>query len=268
MQTRNLILSTAAALLLSAPLAAQPHGPRGGGSPAQIGSATTVHGTVVAFVAGPGEGSPRLVVSTGKAETTYVLGPYRVLAAQGFSAAAGDSVELVVHACASCETGVAVGSVRNLTRGLTLTLRDATGQPTWTGAGRGGQGGRGGRGGPGDGSCAEGVGNPLCAGPDLARTAILTGTVLKLEGGFGSGQPTVTLRTSDGDRAVVVAPFRALNRAGLVPAEGMRLEIAGAPVVVEGVESWVALSVKDLATGLTVSLRDGATGRPSGCKRS
>lgn len=265
MKPRNLILSTAAALLLSAPLVAQPHGPRGGGSPAQVGSATTVHGTVVAFVAGPGEGSPRLIVSTGKAETTYVLGPYRILAAQGFSAAPGDTVELVVYACTSCEGGVAVGSVRNLTRGLTLTLRDAAGQPTWTGAGFGG---RGGRGGPGNGSCVGGVGNPLCAGPDLARTVVLTGPVLNLEGGFGSGQPVVTLRTSDGDRAVVVAPFRALNRAGLVPAEGMRLEVSAAPVLVDGVESWVALSVKDLATGLTVSLRDAATGRPSGCKRS
>lgn len=259
MKTSNLILSTAAALLLSAPLAAQPHGPRGGGSPAQVGSATTVHGTVVAFVAGPGEGSPRLVVSTGKAEATYVLGPYRVLVAQGFSAAAGDAVELIVYACNGCETGFAVGSVRNLTRGLTLTLRDATGQPTWTGAGRGG---------PGAGSCAGNSGNPLCAGPDLARTSVLTGTALKFEGGFGGGQPVVTLRTSAGDRAVVVAPFRALNRAGLVPAEGMRLEIAAAPVLVDGVESWVALSVKDLATGLTVSLRDATTGRPSGCKRS
>ncbi len=265
MSNRNLILSVAAALLFSAPLAAQQRGPRGGGTPAVVGTATTVNGTVVAFVAGPGEGSPRLVVATGKAETTYVLGPYRVLAAQGFSAAAGDTVELVVYACASCETGFAVGSVRNLTRGLTLTLRDAAGQPTWTGAGRGG---RGGRGGPGNGSCAEGVGNPLCEGPDLTRTAVLTGAVLKLEGGFGGGQPVVTLRTSDGDRAVVVAPFRALNRAGLLPAEGMRLEIASVPVLVDGVEQWVALWVKDLATGLTVSLRDATTGRPSGCNRS
>lgn len=269
-------LSTAALLaaLVSLPALAQQgsgKGGPGGGNPGGTPSVdpsqkTVVTGDVVSLAAAPGAGMPTLTVrKSDGAEGAYVLGPYRYIVEKGFSAVAGDRVELTLFACTACDQGVAVAEVKNLTRGLTLPLRAEDGTPLFAGGrGRGGWGhGQGqGRGrGPEAGQC-DGT------GPDLSRKATLDGTVKSFTGGFRQGRPTLVLLTSGGEKSVLVSPFRALRASGLVIAEGMRLEVVVAPVTVDQQEAWVALSVKDLATGATVELREASTGRPAGCTRS
>jgi hypothetical protein len=40
--------------------------------------------------------------------------------------------------------------------------------------------------------------------------------------------------------------------------------VTAAPVVVDGQDHWVVLSLRDVATGVTVTLRDRSTGLPFG----
>lgn len=273
-------LSTAALLaaIVTLPALAQQgsgKGGPGGGNPGGTPSVdpsqkTVVTGDVVSLAAAPGAGMPTLTVKKSDGtEGAYVLGPYRYIVEKGFSAVANDRVELTLFACTSCDQGFAVAEVKNLTRGLTLPLRAEDGTPLFSGGrGRGGFGAGHGRGagrgtgqGPGAGQC-DGT------GPDLSRKATIDGTVKSFTGGFRQGRPTVVLLTAEAEKSVLVSPFRALRASGLVIAEGARLELVVAPVTFEGQEAWVALSVKDLATGATVQLRDASTGRPAGCTRS
>lgn len=110
-----------------------------------------------------------------------------------------------------------------------------------------------------------GAGAASCGGtgPDLSRAASFEGTVKSLAGGPGKGRPLLVLSTPSGERTIVVAPWRALA-ASTLPAVGSRLALRAAPVTVNGNEEFVALSVTDLGTGLTTTLRDPATGVPLG----
>lgn len=253
---------------------AQQGGPRDGSGPlVDTSTRVVVAGEVVRLVAGFGQGTPQLVVRDASgAERSFVLGPFHVLQAQGFVAAAGDRVEVSAYACTACPGGYAVIEVKNLSRGVTAVLRNADGTPAWPDQGKrarpklanAGQGvaahgvaaspgvGRGGR----QGLCGGG-------GPDLSRTTTFAGTVASFAGGPGEGMPTLVLTVPSGEATVMLAPYRALADAGYTPAEGSRLEVTAAPVVLDGEDHWVALSLKDLATGLEVVFRDPATGRPA-----
>ncbi len=118
--------------------------------PAKI---TNVTGDVVKLTGGPGQGMPTLVLNVGGKEESYVLGPYRYLAAQKFAPAAHDRVELKLWACTGCPEGVVVADVKNVTQGTMLPLRAADGSPLF--AGPGGPGGPRGRG---AGCCGRGAG--------------------------------------------------------------------------------------------------------------
>ena len=111
------------------------------------------------------------------------------------------------------------------------------------------------------GRCA-GTGAGRCGGtgPDVARAASFEGTVESLTGGPGQGRPLLVLSTASGERTFVVSPWRALAVA--LPVAGRRLALRAAPVTVNGVEEFVALSVTDLSTGATTTLRDPETGFP------
>ena len=267
---RKLSIAALLAALVALPALAQ-RGPgggnRGGGSPAvDPTQKSVVTGDVVSWAAGPGAGMPTLTVKKSDgAEAAYVLGPYRYIVEKGFSAVAGDHVELTLFACTACNQGFAVAEVKNLTRGLTLPLRAEDGTPLFSGGrGRGGFG-------PGQGQGrGRGPGAGLCdgTGPDLSRKVTLSGTVKAFTGGPGQGRPTVVLLTSEGEKSFLASPYRALAAAGLTIAEGKGLEAVVAPVTVDSQEVWVALTVKDVATGLTVDLRDASTGRPAGCRKS
>jgi hypothetical protein len=254
---------------------------RGGGSGPRVDTSktVTVQGDVVSFQAGLGQGMPELVVREANGnETSFVLGPFRYLESQGFVAQAGDRVEINGYVCPSCESGVAVAQVKNLTRGLTVVLRNADGTPVWiafagqnprrhigagtvTGQGTGSAQGMG----PGHGTGATPHhGRQLCGGdgPDLSRTKSLTGSVVSFTGGPGEGLPTLVLAAAQGDVSIVLSPYRALGYAGYTPAVGAQVEVKAAPVTLGGQEHWVALTIKDLASGLEIVFRDAETGLP------
>ena len=258
---------------------------RGTGPQVDMGAATTVAGSVVSFQAGAGMGMPALVVAVDGGEgQSFVLGPYRYLQAQGFTAKEGDRVEVTTVPCTACPNGSAVVSVHNVSTSATLTLRGEDGVPLWTGgrgAGRGmrgggscqgtGQGmGAGAAMGPGRGRGA-GMGRAagLCngTGPDMAKAAAYSGTVKAFTGGAGQGFPTLVLETAGGEVSVMVSPYRALMRAGYTPAAGTAVEVTAAPVAVDGAEQLVAITLKDVASGLEIGLRDPQTGFPIGGRR-
>jgi hypothetical protein len=297
--TRNLIKGAAAVgmaiTLASSLLAQQRGGGPGTGSLPRIDTSKTitVQGEVVSFLAGYGQGMPELIVrESNGTESSFVLGPFRYLQAQSFTAQAGDRAEISGWACSTCEHAVAVAQVKNLTRNLTLLLRNADGTPVWigaqgtgvrrhmgagaTGAGNGmGPGSMAGQGvgkGPGTGMMRHG-GRHLCDGngPDLTKVATYTGAVKSFTGGAGEGFPTLVLTTSAGEVSIVLSPYRALLQAGYTPVAGAQVEVKAAPVSVDGVEHWVALVLTDSASGLQVVLHDPETGLPlamgHGCGR-
>lgn len=259
----------------------------GTGPNAQLGQALTVAGTVISFAATTGEGQPTLVVGGSAGNHTFVLGPYRVIAAQGFAAETGDQVEVQGFECTACPSGVAVAKVSNVTKGVLLMLRNADGTPAWQGGpgrnrgygqGRRGQRGEGGNGstegctGTGPGtvgnahSSAGGARSCRGEGPDMTRVTLFAGPIESFTGGFHEGRPTLVVSTAAGDRAIMLSPFRALHRAGYTPVPRTDVEVVAAPITVDGAEEWVAVSVKDVAAGLVLQLRDATTGLPIGCR--
>ena len=263
-------LAGAAAMTVAGTAWAQ-RGPGGGAGP-NVDTTTTVviTGEVVRFTAGPGEGTPELVVRQANGtETAFTLGPYRYLEAQSFVAQAGDGVEVTAFPCAGCSSGYAVVEVKNSTRGVTFVLRDTDGTPLWIGpqgqmarrhlAGGAPMQGRGtgmaamGRRGPG--GCAG-------MGPDMSRATVFSGPVKAFTGAPGQRFPTLVIGTTGGDASVLLSPYRALIQAGYTPSVGAQVEVKAAPVVVDGQEHWVAITVKDVASGLEVVLRNGQTGLP------
>ncbi len=269
------------ALIVSNPVAAQRvRSGAGDGTGLRVDTSTTftVQGEVASFQAGFGQTMPQLTVrEAGGKETTFVLGPFRYLQAQNFSAQAGDRAEVSGWACASCDQGAVVERVRNLTRGLTLVLRNADGTPVWSGpagqgvrrhlvgsaAGTGAAQGLGMGAGPGMGAVQRG-GRHLCGadGPDLGRTETFVGAVKSFAGGPGEGFPTLVMSSAQGDVVIVLSPYRALMQAGYTPAVGAEVEVEAAPVSLDGQDHWVALAIKDAATGVEVVLRDATTGLP------
>ncbi len=248
-----------------------------------------VEGTVVQFVAGFGQGMPELLVEDGAGTVhTFVLGPFFYVREQGFVAYPSDLVTVTALACSLCDTGLAVVSVVNATQGVTLLLRDTDGIPLW-GQGSAGQGG--GNGGPGTGGCGEGNGNGAGGGGgstghgqgngngnqggnghgsgqggqmglDLASLATFEGTVAVSEQPCGDGPASVTLATVAGEVSILLSPASVLVTAGYWPAAGDALQIVAAAATTPSAQVWVALTLTDLASGLTFVLRDPATGVP------
>ncbi len=273
---------------------AQQAGSGGAGNGARDGSGplvdlsrpVTVQGVVMAFQAGVGQGMPELVVRDAAGnDRVFVLGPYWFLQSQGFAAQSGDQVTVNGYACASCEHQVAVASVVNATRALTLTLRNSDGTPAWTGPRSAGLrkhlgGGASGVGataaGTGTGICqgggtGHGAGNGTCLGhrfcqvdaPDLSRVATFSGTVSSFTGGPGQGVPTVVLAAGQGEVAVVLSPYVVMLQAGYAPAAGAQVAVTAAPVTLDGTEHWVAITLNDLASGLSLQFRNSETGLPA-----
>jgi hypothetical protein len=237
---------------------AQQYGRGPGQGPGQgtppSGPQSVITGTVVGFTASAGVGMPSLIVNHGT-ETTFVLGPFWFLQSAQFAAAAGDQVELTVLACTQCPSGYAVVSVKNITSGSAVTLRNAQGLPLWQ---QGGQGRRGHGNAP---RTGNGPGNCNGTGPDMAQLATFTGTVSSFVGGPGAGRPTLVLTTSGGDKTFLVAPYRAVMDAGFTFVQGASLTLTAAPNVNQ---EWVVVTLKDNTTGAELVLRDAQTGLPIG----
>jgi hypothetical protein len=250
------------------------NGVRDGGGPLVDASRpVTVQGDVVRFLAGVGQGMPELVVrDAAGVETSFVLGPYWYLQQQGFAAQPGDRAVVNGFACASCEHGIAVTSVVNLTRSLTLTLRNADGTPLWIGSnggavrkhlGTGAMGGRANAAGTGSGR-GPGARGLRCGGalPDLARTTTFAGAVSSFTGGAGEQYPTLVVAAAQGETSIMLAPYRVLLQAGYTPAPGAQVAVVAAPVDVAGSEEWVAITLTDVASGLVLQFRNPETGYP------
>ncbi len=294
MKRFTLVLIAALAVVLASPTLAQRSrvGSRSGSGPRiDPANVVVVDGTVQEFVAGFGQGIPLLVVADAAGDLhTFILGPYWYLSEQGFVAVPGDLVTVTAYACTACETGVAVVTVVNTSQGVTLTLRDANGLPLWTqrqggsgasgpagggqggngggngnqagngngqagGSGGNGNGGNGGNGGQGTGPCDHLL-------PDLARTTTVSGTVTDFVPASGAGPAAVTLSTPAGEVTVLLSPASVLTKAGFELAVGMALEVVAAPIELDGTQVWIALTVTDPASGLTLVFRDPATGLP------
>ncbi len=104
--------------------------------------------------------------------------------------------------------------------------------------------------------------------PDLTRTTTFTGTVASYSVVAGTGAGTLVLATDSGDMSFLLSSVWVLINAGFNPQVGATLSVVAAPVIIDGQEIWVALTITDEATGLTFVLRDPATGLPVGGQRS
>lgn len=265
MKQLTLAIVLVAALASVFPLHAQ-------GPAADPSAAFEVQGTVVSFAASPGAGMPVLEVDDLTLGTVEIgLGPIWFLSREGFVAAAGDQVALLAYPCDLCAAAAVAAWVTNLDTGVSTVLRDEAGYPLWIGRSDGGsrQGGPGrtgktqaGRGQGGNGGPGGGQGPCALAGPDMSAVTTVAGEVVSFAGGPGAGTPTLVLATADGDLSVVVSPYHVVVAAGFVFEPGIELEVTYAPVSCEGGDHLVAISVVDLATGVSLQLRDPETGFP------
>ena len=78
----------------------------------------------------------------------------------------------------------------------------------------------------------------------------------------GTGAATLVASTGSSDISFLAAPAWVLLRAEFSPAAGDALEITAAPAALDGEEVWLVISIKDVATALSIVLRDPATGFP------
>ncbi len=237
---------------------------QGGGPQVNTTAAFTVLGPVVSFTAARGAGHPVLTVDdASRGNVGLAVAPLWFLEEKGFSAHPGDQVEALVYPCSGCPVDGVAGSVKNLTLGTSVELRNGEGYPLWSGPRRrGNQAGT--VNGEQSGGRARGMGAAAgrgagCAGPDMSQAETLSGKVTAFSGGPGEGLPTVTLDVGGSSREIVVGPFHALAASGLKLEPGQDLTVTVAPSP-QG--HLVAVSVVDPVTGATLQLRDPETGRP------
>lgn len=260
---KRVLITIAILTVFLASLAVAQQQRRGPATQPLLGTQQTFAGTVVSFNATAGTMHPTLLVSDGSVQKAFALGPFWYLAESKFAAAAGDRVTVVSLSCTQCTTGDVVISVANQTNGTTVTLRDAAGLPLWQNASNAPGHGRGmGRG---NGPMGGGYGNCNGVMPDMTRKATFEGTVASFTGGPGVGQPQLTLATASGNRVFVPAPYRVVLDAGYTFATGAKLSVVAVPVINDGTEEWVLVSLKDLASGLELTFRD-ASGYPNGMR--
>jgi hypothetical protein len=272
------ILALAAGPALAAAAAADP------------GEGFEIHGVVTAFTASPGSGLPMITVDVPPDETFDVgLGPLWYLQAEDFSVAEGDEVDAFIFPCDTCSAPYVAAWVDNLTQECSIQLRDPdTGRPEWshrnqyrggttrpgqgrdpgTGGGTGGgtgSGSGGGSGQPGGSGNGTGTGPGLpggIGGLDMTQVQTVTGTVVDFVGHAGSGQPTLTLDAAGETWVIVVSPYQPVEAAGLIIEPGLGLEVTFAPTICSGEPLLVTIAITDLATGMSIQLRDPETGFP------
>ncbi len=157
MQATRILTMVALAATLSVSLL---HAQSGWAPRLDPATAVTLEGTVVSFE--PGRPSILVVDDAETGETVVRLGPDWYLDELGFTAAAGESVELTANECTGRAAGLIAIRIENFDTGVIAELREEDGRPAWRGLGRGRGGcssergwrGRGqGRGGRGCGRC-------------------------------------------------------------------------------------------------------------------
>jgi len=242
----------------------------------------TIYGEVIAFTGGSGSGMPMVTVDDDVlGEVGVALGPIWFLQAAEFSAAPGDTVDILAYTCATCAADWVAATIENITTGDFVELRDATGRPLWTqrqsqrgGSGRvgqgngsggqngGGQGGGDGTGEPGGSGNGTGSGPSNGSGLDMSLIETLTGAVVDFTGHAGSGQPVLTLDVGGVIYEITVSPYGPIEAAGLVIEPGLILTVVVAPTECVEDPHLVTISIQDDATGVQILLRDSETGFP------
>ncbi len=100
-------------------------------------TAVTLKGEVVSLSSEAGKPATLVVDDAEMGKTVVRLGPSWYLDGLGFTAAAGESVEVAAQHCADCAAAYVAIRVENLATGAIAELRDDDGRPVWRGSGRG-----------------------------------------------------------------------------------------------------------------------------------
>lgn len=185
-----------------------------------------------------------------------ILPPFRLLTESGFVLEVGDTLRVLAFQSPQHPDAFVAMALVNLSKGaVSLTVRDANGQPLWAGGfgmgpGLSGMGFHHGGHGPGAGFCI-GTGEPLAA-EDIQ---LFTGTVTELNLGVGMGFPTITL---DSGITILVGPYRAWLDAGYQLAAGDAVEVTAFSCP-QAPESFAAIQISGPQG--TLVLRD-ETGQP------
>jgi hypothetical protein len=96
----------------------------------------------------------------------------------------------------------------------------------------------------------------------MSQIETATGTVVSFTGHAGSGEPVLELDTGGELLEIRLAPYQPIAAAGLVIEPGITLTVTFAPTSCDNEPHFVAISIVDEATNVTVQLRDPETGFP------
>lgn len=204
----------------------------------------TIEGKIEAVSIEAGLQYPSIVVG-GK---TIKVAPVWFLLENDFELAVGDYVKVVAAPCICTDGSLAAVEITKGTQ--TIVLRDSLGIPLWI-KGLAGGNGRGG-----NEAARAGVGGACL---NLASLETVTGTVVSVNAGLGIQQPSVVLKTADGNTlSIRVAPERVLLEQDVELAAGMTLKAKVAKSTC--VDGLVALELT-MPDGVVIRLRD-ESGRP------
>jgi Iap family predicted aminopeptidase len=96
----------------------------------------------------------------------------------------------------------------------------------------------------------------------MSAIAEATGTVVSFDFEPGAGTPELVLDTDTEQISLIVSPYRLVAASGLQLEPDMEVSVIYAPATVDEVTHLVTISITDLASGVTVQLRDPETGFP------
>jgi hypothetical protein len=247
--TRKIINISTAILIISVVtiiVAAQHHGPNPSGL--NQSNLVTLQGVVESANMGLGQRFPSFtLVQASGIKVTIMVGPYYLLQEQHFTITVGD--RMTVQAFPSYRFADTYASVElnNLTTGVTIALRDQDGFPLWAP----------GAGGPGWGPGRAGMGG-YCGGPNMnpANIVSLEGTVKSVDMALGERFPSFVLARADGSEVTIMAgPYRLLLENNFVINVGDYMTVRAYPSLWYK-DTYVAIELKNPATGATITLRD------------
>lgn len=229
---------------------------KGEGGPPEAGGPSIVDPTVMISIEGvvvrtdiaPGAQYPSFVlVRDDRVKVSIMTGPYHYLAEWDFRISIGDRIKALAFPSSWPDSSYVAVELTNVTTSKSITLRDAEGTPLWIGQG------------------ARNMGD--CFGwlaPDgaLAEVVTLRGVVVSVDMAPGQEFPTFSMLQADGSLVTVITgPYHLLLESGF------DLRVGDEMLVLAIMSMWypdtyAAAELKNLTTGDTLVLRDGA-GRPN-----